>query len=241
MELAKWLTTEIDKLPTLGYESFKTFIKICSKFSKWALDDISLANKNDKYKVWTCPVKSSDIKNIKGVIERYDSMKKLLKYYNDSIVENKPITFFMSLDFVNNKWNFEYGISNGNKLFTIGEFNYTITTKLPENELVKYIISELEEFNIREHLLLYKIRKDMITFNPGYCQITEPVLLNKNVVMSVYNLGIWNSNGQLENGEKEKYLEIFKKWCLDYKWANLVSIIVRPKINNSIDFIIKLK
>lgn len=241
MELAKWMKTDIDDLPMLGKESFKTFLKICSMFSKWALDDISLSIKNDKYKIWTCPVKASDIKKIKSILERYTSMKKLLKHYNDSIVENRSISFYMSLNFINNKWNFEYGISNGTNLYVIGEFEYTATLKLPENELIKYISSELENFNSREHLLLYKMRKDMVSFNPGYCQITEPIIMNKNIITTVYNLGIWNSNGELEVGEKEKYLDIFKTWCLEYKWASLVTIIVRPKIKNSIDFIIKLK
>lgn len=241
MELAKWMKTNVDELPLLGIESFKTFLKISSIFSKWALDDISLSIKTDKYKIWTCPVKSTDITKIKGVLERYSSMKKLLKYYNDSIVENKNISFFMSLNYINNNWNFEYGINNGDKLYVIGEFNYTLNTKLPESELIKYVSSELEDFNSREHLLLYKLRKDMTCFNPGYCQITEPIIMDKTIIMTVYNLGIWNDNDILETGEKEKYLDIFKSWCLDYKWSSLVTIIVRPKIKKSIDFIIKLK
>lgn len=241
MKLADWLKTGVDDLPLLGKESFNTFLKICSHFAKWALDDISLATKNDKYKIWTCPVKSNQIKEVKSLLERYNSMKKLLHYYNNSVVENKPISLYMSLNFINRKWMFEYGISNGNKLFKVGEFEYTTTTQLPEHEIVKYINSELEEFNSREHLLLYRIRKDMITFNPGYCQITEPIILNKTVVMTTYNLGVWNKDGKLENGEKEKYLEIFKEWAIQYQWAKMITLIVRPQTKQSIDFIIKFK
>lgn len=241
MKLSKWLSSSSTELPMLGKESFNTFLKVCSHFAKWALDDISLATKNDKYKIWSCPVKSGDIKKVKAILERYTSMKKILKHYNESVVENKPIIFFMSLNYINNKWNFEYGLCNGNDLFIAGEFEYTMTTNLPKNEIVKYISSELKDFNSREHLLLYKMRKDLVTFNPGYCQITEPIILNRTIILTVYNLGLWNDNGELENGEKETYLEMFLNWAKPYKWAPLVTLIVRPKIKNSIDFIIKLK
>lgn len=239
MKLANWFKDKEQDLPLLGIESFKTFIEVCNNFAKWALDDVSMSTQFDKYKIWTCPVLAKDIKKVKDVVERYTSMKKLLWYYNNVIVENKPIIFYMSLDFINNKWNFEYGISNGFKLFKVGEFEYTIDTKLPEHEIVKYVSVELDDFNIREHLLLYKIRKDFTTFNPGYCQIMSPVISDKTVILKTQNLGQWHNN-KPAYGEKERLLEIFKEWAINYKWSNSVILIIRPSYSNSIDFIIKL-
>jgi hypothetical protein len=167
-------------------------------------------------------------------------MKLLLHYYNINIVENKNIIFYICLDWIENKWHLEYGITNNKKLYKIGEFEYTINIKLPENELLKYILNDLDDFNPREHLILYQIKKDAQLFNPGYCQINDPVLSNKEITISTYNLGIWH-NGKLENGEAEKYLNVLKDFVKTMKWWNLVKLIVRPLNNGLIDFIIQLK
>ena len=91
MELASWLTSEKDKFPILGLDSFNTFLKVCSEFAEWALDDVGLANRNNAYKIWDCRIKAGQIKNVKKTIERYSSMKLLLHYYNINIVENNNI------------------------------------------------------------------------------------------------------------------------------------------------------
>jgi len=240
MELASWLSNK-ESFPILGLNSYDTFLKICKEFAQWALDDIGLATRNDAYKIWVCPVKISKLKEVKGIIERYSSMKLLLQYYNMNIIENKNISFYTKLDWLQNKWIISYGITNNKKLFKVGEFDYNIGTKLPESEILKYVKNELDDFNPREHLILYTIKKDSSNFNPGYCSILDPVLLNKEITITTYNLGIWNSNGLLENGESEKYLEVLKSWVKTQKWWNLVTLIVRPKQNNVIDFILKLK
>lgn len=239
MELASWLNNK-EEFPILGLNSFETFLKICKNFSEWALDDIGLANRNDAYKIWVCPVQSAKLKEVKGIIERYTSMKLLLKYYNMNIVENKNVSFYIKLDWLENKWTISYGITNNKKLFKVGEFDYSVGTKLPESEILKYVIDELDDFNPREHLLLYRIKKDASNFNPGYCAINDPILINKEVTISTHNLGIWH-NGVLENGEADKYLEVLKSWVMEQKWWNLVTLIVRPKNNGIIDFILKLK
>lgn len=241
MELSKWLKGEdIDNFPNMGKESFNTFLKICLEFSNWALDDIGLANRANAYKIWVCKVQSEDLSKVKNIIERYSSMKKLLHYYNKNIVENNFIAFYIKLNWIQNKWMMSYGITDNKDLYKIGEFEYNISTVLPQQQILKYINDTIGDFNPREHLTLFKIKQDMFSFNPGYCQITDPQIINKEIILSTYNLGIWTDNG-LQNGEGDKYMEVFKDWVRTQVWFNLVYLIVKPKNDKWMDFKITLK
>lgn len=240
MELATWLQKDKENFPILGLESFDTFLKICSHFSEWALDDLALANRAEAYKIWVCHVKGDKIKDVKSVLERYASMKLLLYYYNINIVENNNVALYIKLDWEQNKWIFSYGITNNKKLYKVGEFDYALNVKLPENPILKYVLDQLDDFNPREHLTLYKIKQDMHGFNPGYCQILDPILNDKIITLTTMNLGNW-VGGKLEQDEPMRLLDVFKEWVKEQSWWNLVTLIVRPGYNKTIDFIIKLK
>lgn len=241
MELAKWLKGEdIDNFPELGKESFSTFLKICKEFSDWALDDIGLANRSNSYKVWVCKVKSEDLSKVKEILERYTSMQKLLHYYNINIVENNFIAFYIRLNWEQNKWIMSYGITNNQKLFKVGEFEYTITTKLPEQQILKYINDIISDFNPRQHLALFKIKQQMFEFNPGYCQITDPQIIDNCVIISAYNLGIWTEYGW-SKGENQKYLEVFKDWVKTKPWWSIVHLIIVERKNKWVDFKLQIK
>jgi hypothetical protein len=82
-----------------------------------------------------------------------------------------------------------YGITNNKKLFKIGEFYYNITTKLPESIIIKYVLDEIEEFNPREHILLFKIKQDSYTFDPGYCKRIDPQIIKDEILISTFGLG----------------------------------------------------
>lgn len=240
MELATWLKKENENFPILGLDSFNTFLKVCSEFAEWALDDIGLANRSNSYKIWTCKIKADKIKDVKNIIERYSSMKLLLHYYNINIVENNNIALYIKLDWEENKWVISYGITNNKKLFKIGEFDFNISTKLPEHKILKYINDEIDDFNPREHLMLFRIKQDAFLFDPGYCQITDPQIIDKEIIISTYNLGQWADQG-IVNGETEKYLNVFKDWVKNQKWWAQVHLIIRPRKNKWMDFILKLK
>lgn len=241
MELSSWLKTDVNtNFPILGLDSFNTFLKVCAEFSSWAVDDIGLANRNNAYKVWTCKIKSDQIKNVKSILERYTSMKLLLHYYNINIVENNQNALYIKLDWEENAWQMSYGITNNKKMYKVGQFQYTITTKLPEHEILKYITDEISDFNPREHFILFKIKQAAYEFNPGYCQIYDPLLINKEITITTHNLGLWD-NDIIVAGEAEKYLQIFKDWVCTKKWADKVHLIVRPKKNKGIDFVLQLK
>jgi hypothetical protein len=240
MELSSWLKNDKESFPLLGLDSFDTFLKVCNEFSEWALDDVGLANRANAYKIWTCKIKPEQIKDVKSILERYTSMKLLLHFYNINIVENNPVALYIKLDFEQNKWMISYGISNNKKLFKVGEFDFDFNTQLPEHQILKYILEEIEDFNPREHLLLYKIKKDASRFNPGYCQILDPQLINKEIIISTYGLGQWNDAG-IENGEAEKYSDILKNWVKTQTWWSNVKLIVIPRRNKWLDFKIVIK
>lgn len=226
--------------PQLGLDSFATFLKVCENFAEWALDDIGLSNRADSYKVWVCWVKAKDTANVKEIIQRYSSMKLLSHYYDCNIVENNKIGLYVKLDYFENKWNMSYGITNNKTLFKVGSFDYTFATKLPDSKILKYITEDLTDFDPRAHVLMFKIKKDMVTFDPGYCKISDPQIIDKEIVTTTNGLGLWNDK-KLQEGEADKYLEVFKNWVKEQKWWDLVHLIVRPRANGFIDFVLKLK
>lgn len=240
--LSDWLNSKPEELKLVGLKSFDTFLKVISNFSDIILDDIGLANRNNAYKIWTTWIKPDKIKDIKEVIERYSSMKLLKHYYDINIIETKKIGLYIKLDWIENKWEMSYGITNDKKLYKVGEFEYNFTTKLPESKILKYLLDEIDDFNPREHLKLFKIKKDLALFVPGYCQILDPQIINKEIILTTYNLGQWLDNGQLVNGEADKYIKIFKDFVKNQTWWQDCHLVLRPqRAAKIIQFVIKLK
>lgn len=246
MKLADYLKdTDINKFPILGLESFETFLKVCSAFSEWALDDIGLANRSQSYRIWLCKIPAQKFSEIKTILNRYSSMKLLLHYYNENIVENNNVSLYIRLTWEQNKWKMSYGITNNKKLFKIGEFDYVINTQLPKHTILKYINEVIDDFDPRKHLLLFKIKQDCETFNPGYCQITDPQIINDEIIISTYKLGQWidlgNDQAKINQSEAEKHLLNFKQWVKSKVWWDLVSVVLIPRKNYWMDFKIQLK
>lgn len=239
MELAQWLKST-DNFPVLNINSFATFIKVCEAVAEWALDDNGLANRNNAYKIWVCWIQTKDLEKLKEVANRYTSMKLLLHYLNQNIVENNKIGLYVKLDFINNVWMMNYGITNNKTLFKIGEFEYKVGTKLPESKIMKYILNDIEDFNPREHLLLYTIKRDFFLFDPGYCTRLDPQIIDNTVMMSTHNLGKYD-NFDLVAGQAEEFMTNFKAFVINQKWWEMVHLIVKPRIGKWTDFIIQLK
>lgn len=239
--LNDWLKGEsLDTFPLLGLESFSTFIKICEEVSKWALDDNGLANRSESYKVWVCWLKDKKYNDLVSILDRYKSMALMLHYLNVNIVENQQIGLYIKLDFIIDKWQLSYGITNNKKMYKVGEFCWNITIKLPQSEILKYINSEIEDFNPREHYLLNIIKKSIFKFDPGQCIRQDPFILSNECILSCQNLGIWTNNTQSED-EANKWLNVFKSWVSEQQWWNNVILKVKIRPDNWIDFIIKSK
>ncbi len=240
MQEAEFLKDKNIDFPILGLESFKTFLKLCEEVSQHALEDVGLANRANVYKIWTCQLKKNRQSDIKNISNRYSSMKLLSHYLDINIVENNKIGLYIKLDYLNNKQEMSYGITNNKKLFKIGEFDYNISTKLPESVIIKYVLDDIEDFNPREHILLFKIKQDSYTFDPGYCKRFDPQIIKNEILISTVELGN-QTEDKLENSQAEQFLEVFKQQAQEYKQSSLITLIVRPRKNKFIDFIIKLK
>ncbi len=241
MELSNWLIGKnIDTFPLLGLESFSTFVKICGEISKWALDDIGLAGRNNTYKIWVCWQKEGGLDLLRSTVERYKSMQLLLHYININIVEGNQTGLYVKLDWVQNKWVMSYGITDNKKIYKIGEFAYNHSTKLPESEILKYVLDEISDFNSREHFILHCVRGSLNFFDPGYCQRQDPYILNKKCVMSVNGLGNW-VNGVMMDDEANKWLETFKKWVATQEWWQMVKLTVKLRKESWMDFIVEIK
>lgn len=241
MELSSWLMGKnLDSFPLLGLEAFSTFIKICGEISKWALDDIGLANRNNTYKIWVCWQREGDLAKLRSIVSRYKSMQLLLHYVDVNMVEGHQTGLYTKLDWVQDHWVMSYGITDNRKLFKVGEFDFNMATKLPQSEILKYIVDEIQDFNSREHFTLNAVKKSLNFFDPGYCQRQDPYILNKKCVLTVSGLGNW-TNGVMLEDEANKWLEAFKKWVSTQDWWNLVKLTVKVRKDNWMDFIVELK
>ncbi len=240
MNIANWLQNKnLESFPLLGIESFESFTKLCSIVSKWALDDSGLANRSDSYKIWVCWVK--DTAKLKDSVSKYKSMNLLSHYLDVEIVENSQIGLYIKLDWLTNKWQITYGITNNKKLFKIGEFDYTINTKLPNSSILKYINDEIGEFNPRTHYMLRIIKKSLYLFDPGYCQRQDPYIINNQCILSCYGLGQWTDNNTMNEDEAYKWVDSLKTWVATKEWWNSVKLTCKVRTDKWIDFIIELK
>lgn len=238
MELANYLK-DVKDWPILGMESFETFLKICEQVSEWAIDDIGLGNRADVYKIWACWIKKQSLQDLKKITERYKSMKLLTHYIDVNIVESNNIALYILLDW-KNKWVMSYGITNNKALFKVGEFDFNASIKLPESKILKYVKEDVEDFDSRKHFLLRQIKNDMVLFDPGYCQREDAMISQNEIITSTKGLGKW-ANGQLMEGEAERLLDVFKNWVKEQKWWSLAFLVVKPRKDGWIDFIVRLK
>ena len=68
----------------------------------------------------------------------------------------------------------------------------------------------------------------------------DPQVIDGEIIISTFNLGQWTDSG-LVNGEAEKWIGVFKDWVKTQKWWNSVHLILRPRKNKWIDFVLKIK
>ena len=229
----------------LGLNSFETFLNICSQITEHAIDDVSLANKADAYKIYICYVQKVNLPTLKSIIERYDSMELLLHYLNINIAENNTIGLYIKLNYTN-KWQISYGITDCTKLYKVGEFDFNLTTNLPNSSVLKYLKDIIDDFDARKHLLVYTIKRNMQFFSPGACQKYDVDVYYSydtiKIVVPVKNLGSYVDYGfgniRWQDGEIEKYMQIFNDYVIQFKWASMIKIKIDQKSNKFTDFII---
>lgn len=240
MNISNWLQNkDIKSFPLLGFDSFHSFIKLCESCSKWALDDIGLANRSNTYKIWVSWIK--DIKLLKQNVDKYKSLNLLAHYLNIEIVENNQIGLYICLDWIQNKWQMSYGITNNKKLYKIGEFIYTVNLELPSSSILKYVKDDIFEFNPRTNYLLRLIKSDMYLFDPGYCQRQDPYITNNKCILTCQGLGEWSENNTMNEDEAYKWLDIFKVWVSSMSWWKDVKLTTKIRKEGFIDFIIEIK
>lgn len=240
MNIADWLQNkDIENFPLLGLDSFTSFVKLCESNSKWALDDAGLANRSNSYKIWVSWIKNP--KKLKDSVVKYKSMNLLAHYLNVEIIENSQIGLYIKLDWIQNKWELSYGITNNKKLYKIGEFVYTVSTKLPTSEILKYVKDEIGDFNPRTHYLLRVIKLSLYKFDPGYCQRQDPYIINESCILSCYGLGQWTDNNTMQEDEAYKWLESLKTWVSQQPWWNSVKLTCKVRKDKYIDFVIQPK
>ena len=168
-------------------------------------------------------IQSESIKQIFGRFKSLERYSHLIDYGKNEL----------SLYFgLNCSGQFEYGIEYDTR-FAIGQF------KLSQS-VIKWILSldsksaaslkkEIVNLNYLDILTLGQIKRDMLTFQPGYFEKKlYPMLRDRVITFGFYGIGRWD-NGKLDEGEYQNLKQNFTNWLMSKKWSSKVLISVKPE------------
>lgn len=179
-----------------------------------------------------------DYLEIRSVTSRFKYLDQALENLKTS-TQNAQLYFGLRNDLV-----MEYGILFQDNLNKIGEFKFTksiYNTILISDYLAllsfKSILSTLEYDKVK---LMCRIKREMMTFNPGYFEDKlKPYITDNVITFGFFGIGRWD-NGVMDEYEVESVKNNLKSFLLHFKWSQDVKISVVPK-NFWIYINIKLK
>lgn len=163
---------------------------------------------------------------VKQIFSRF---KSLTRYLHLVDYQQNNLNLYFG---VNTSGQFEYGIQYEQR-FPIGQF------KLSQS-IIKWLLSlesksaqslkkEIVNLNYVDLLILGQIKKDMMTFTPGYFEKRLcPMLRDRVITFGFYGVGRWD-NGKLDEGEYQNLKTNFTNWLMSKKWGSKVLISVKPE------------
>lgn len=170
------------------------------------------------------PNLESDV--VKQIFSRF---KSLTRYLHLVDYQQNNLNLYFG---VNTSGQFEYGIQYEQR-FPIGQF------KLSQS-IIKWLLSlesksaqslkkEIVNLNYTDLLILGQIKKNMMTFTPGYFEKRlYPMLRDRVITFGFYGVGRWD-NGKLDEGEYQNLKANFTNWLMPKKWGSKVLISVKPE------------
>jgi hypothetical protein len=163
---------------------------------------------------------------VKQIFSRF---KSLTRYLHLVDYQQNNLNLYFG---VNTSGQFEYGIQYEQR-FPIGQF------KLSQS-IIKWLLSlesksaqslkkEIVNLNYSDLLTLGQIKRDMMTFQPGYFEKRlSPMLRDRVITFGFYGVGRWD-NGKLDEGEYQNLKQNFTNWLMSKKWGSKVLISVKPE------------
>lgn len=167
-----------------------------------------------------------DSESVKQIFSRF---KSLTGYLHLVDYQQNNVNLYFGL---NTSGQFEYGIQYEQR-FPIGQF------KLSQS-VIKWILSlesksaqslkkEIVNLNYLDILTLGQVKRDMLTFTPGYFEKRlYPMLRDRVITFGFYGVGRWD-NGRLDEGEYQNIKTNFTNWLLTKKWGSKILISVKPE------------
>ena len=164
--------------------------------------------------------------DVKQIFSRF---KSLSRYIDIIDYQKNELGFYYGLKC---DGTFEYGFLYESPS-PIGRFK--ITPKIVkwllqlESKSADSLRRELVNLSHSDIILLGQIKKDMITFNPGYFEKkAKPVIINKLISFGYFGIGKWD-NGKLDEGELENLKSNFSTFALSKKWGDKILMSIKPE------------
>lgn len=170
------------------------------------------------------PNLESDV--VKQIFSRF---KSLTRYVHLIDYQQNNLNLYFG---VNTFGQFEYGFQYEQRL-PIGQF------KLSQS-VIKWLLSlesksaqslkkEIVNLNFSDLMTIGQIKRDMLTFQPGYFEKKlSPMLRDRVITFGFYGIGRWD-NGRLDEGEYQNLKQNFTNWLMSKKWGSKVLISVKPE------------
>jgi hypothetical protein len=163
---------------------------------------------------------------VKQIFSRF---KSLTRYLHLVDYQQNSLNLYFG---VNTYGQFEYGIQYEQR-FPIGQFKLSqsvIKWLLSlESKSAQSIKKEIVNLNYNDLLTLGQIKRDMLTFQPGYFEKRlSPMLRDRVITFGFYGVGRWD-NGKLDEGEYQNLKQNFTNWLMSKKWGSKVLISVKPE------------
>lgn len=163
---------------------------------------------------------------VKQIFSRF---KSLTRYLHLVDYQQNNLNLYFG---INTSGQFEYGIQYDQR-FPIGQF------KLSQS-VIKWMLSlesksahslkkEIVNLNYLDLMTLGQVKRDMLTFTPGYFEKRlYPMLRDRVITFGFYGVGRWD-NGRLDEGEYQNVKTNFTNWLLTKKWGSKVLLSVKPE------------
>lgn len=217
------LLESVDEISISGKSIFNSFLKSLS----------ALGRKDTNPNFEKCPddflifysydnLLYSDVKQI------FSRFKSLSRYIDLMDYQKNDLGIYYGLKC---DGTFEYGFLYESPT-AIGRFK--ITPKIVkwllqlESKSAESLKRELVNLTHSDIILIGQIKKDMMSFNPGYFEKKiKPSVMNKVISFGYFGIGKWD-NGKLDEGELENMKSNFSTFALSKKWGDKILMSIKP-------------
>lgn len=211
----------------LGKGAFNSFIKVLNALNFKEIKPNREECPEDFAIIYT--FKEIERTVIKDTIKRFRSLDKIYQSMN-TLADRVEVYF--GIKGIKNTFFIEYGIMDEDKRLNLGEFKITQSSYKKilnmESKCLSSLQEELTGLDLSDLKTLMTIKRDLITFEPGFHFEKSNCIIKDNILsIGFYGLGQWNS-GKLDKDNFDLLKTEFKKWVLTKKWKKLVQFNIKP-------------